>query len=68
MLYNIYYRENSEVPARYMWSYSAVPELNSQNRRRYENLDMDVCDCDWDIGERNAESKAEQKEVRVKNI
>ena len=68
MLCNTYHRENPEAPARYMWSYYTVPELNSQNRRRYENLDMDVCDSDWDIGERNAESKAEQKEVRVKNI
>ena len=28
---------------------------------------MDVCDCDWDIGECNAESKAEWREVTVKN-
>ena len=68
VLYNIYYRENSEVPARYMWSYSAVPELNSQHRWGHENLDMDVCDSNWDIGEHNVRSTAEWRELRVKYI
>ena len=33
VLYNTYCRENPEAPARYMWSYSAAPELKSHYRR-----------------------------------
>ena len=60
LCHTTYTAENPEAPEKYMWSYSAVPELNSQHRWMYENLYMDVCNCDWDIGDHNAESKEKE--------
>lgn len=41
----------------------ASPELNSLHRWRYENLNMDICNCEWGIGDHTAESKAEWRKT-----